>query len=243
MNNFLKKIVEKKQKDLNQIKQNGFLNLPENKMVIIAEIKLASPTVLHFESEKNIFKRALDYKQAGADAISIITEKHFFKGSTEFITRIKKSINIPILQKDFVIDPYQIYEAKTIGANALLLIAKIVNKKTLIKFVALCHEIGVEPVVEINDQSDFKKVMATSAKIIAVNARNLETFAVNVDLACQLMEKIPDRFIKLGFSGIMSSVEVKKYQQAGAKGVLVGTSLMKTNNIKSFIKELKNYES
>ncbi|PIU37425.1 indole-3-glycerol phosphate synthase [Candidatus Roizmanbacteria bacterium CG06_land_8_20_14_3_00_34_14] len=243
MHKILKQIVEKKQEYLNGLKRGRFLNLPENKMAIIAEIKMASPTVPYFESEKNIVKRAVDYKQAGVDAISIITEKHFFKGSPKFIPRIKKSVDLPVLQKDFVIDSYQIYEAKIIGANALLLITKITDKQTLIKFVLLCQEIGIEPIVEISDEIDLKKALQTSTKIIAVNARNLETFDVNVDQACRLMEKIPDRFVKLGFSGIKSSNEVKKYQRAGAKGILVGTSLMKTNNIKSFIRELQNYES
>ena len=238
MNNILKKIVERKKLDLSQLKKNKFVNLFRNKFVIIAEIKLASPTVSFFGSEKDVIKRALTYKQAGADAISVITEKHYFKGSPEFITRIKKVVSLPILQKDFVIDPYQIYEAKIIGANALLLIAKIVNKKNLTKFVSLCQKIGVEPIVEINDEIDLKKTLSTTAKIIAVNARNLETFVIEIDKACLLINKIPDRFIKLGFSGIKSLTEVKKYQRAGAKGVLVGTSLMKAKNIKQFIKNL-----
>ena len=243
MHKILKQIVEKKQADLILLKRNRFLNLLKNKMVIIAEIKLASPTAAYLGSENDIVKRAVDYKQAGVDAISIITEKHFFKGSLKFIPQIKKSVDLPVLQKDFVIDPYQIYEAKIIGADALLLIAKITDKQTLIKFVLLCQEIGIEPIVEISDEIDLKKALQTSTKIIAINARNLETFDVNVDQACRLMEKIPDRFVKLGFSGIKSSTEVKKYQRVGAKGVLVGTSLMKTNNIKSFIRELQNYES
>ena len=238
MHKILKQIVEKKQADLILLKRNRFLNLLKNKMVIIAEIKLASPTAAYLGSENDIVKRAVDYKQAGVDAISIITEKHFFKGSPDFIPRLKAKTDLPILQKDFVIDPYQIYEAKIIGADALLLIAKIINKKTLINFVALCQKIGIEPVVEINDESDLKKALGTSTKIIAINARNLNTFIVDIDQACQLIKKIPDRFIKLGFSGIKSSIEVKKYQQAGAKGVLVGTSLMKAKNIKQFIKNL-----
>ncbi len=239
MDNFLKKIIEKKRKDLKRLKQIRFLNLFGKKMVIITEIKLASPTVPYFGSEKNIVKRAVDYEDAGANAISIITEKHFFKGDINFISKIKRKINIPILQKDFVINSYQIYQAKIIGADALLLIAKIVNKKTLIEFVSLCQEIGLEPIVEINDKSDLKKVLTTSTRIIAVNARDLETFVVNVDQACRLMRKIPNRFIKLGFSGIKSVSEVNKYRNAGAKGILVGSSLMKTKNIKKFIKELK----
>ena len=239
MHKILKKIVEKKRTDLILLKRNRFLNLLKNKMAIIGEIKLASPTVAYLGSENDIVKRAVDYKQAGVDAISIITEKHFFKGRPEFISRIKKKVSLPILQKDFIIDPFQIYEAKMIGANALLLIAKIVNEQTLIKFVSLCQKIGIEPVVEVNDESDLKKALGTSTKIIAVNARNLNTFVVDIDQACQLIKKIPDRFTKLGFSGIKSSIEVKKYQQAGAKGILVGTSLMKTNNIKGFTKKLR----
>jgi len=239
MHKILKKIVEKKRTDLILLKRNRFLNLLKNKMAIIAEIKLASPTVSYFGSKKDIIKRAVDYEKAGVDAISVITEKHFFKGSLKFIPRIKKRVNLPVLQKDFVIDPYQIYEAKIIGTDALLLIAKIVDKKTLIKFVSLCLEIGLEPVVEVNDESDLANALVTSTRIIAVNARDLETFKVDVNRACLLMKKIPDRFIKLGFSGIKSSEEVNKYQDAGANGVLVGTSLMKAKNIKRFIKELK----
>jgi len=239
MNSILKQIVEKKRADLILMKQNSFLNLVKNKMGIIAEIKLSSPTVPFFGSTHDIIQKVIDYEQAAADAISVITEKHFFKGRPEFISRIKKKVSLPILQKDFIIDPFQIYEAKMIGANALLLIAKIVNEQTLIKFVSLCQEIGLEPIVEINDEDDFKKALATSTKIIAVNARNLETFIVDIDIACKLIKKIPNQFIKLGFSGIMSSVEVKKYQQAGAKGVLIGTALMKARNVKNYMNSLR----
>lgn len=238
MNNILKQIVEKKRKDLALQKQNRFIDLFNNELVVIGEIKLASPTISYFGSDKNIIKRAVTYKNSGINIISIITEKHFFKGNIEFISQIKNKVDLPILQKDFIIDAYQIYESKIIGANALLLIAKIVNQKTLKKFVSLCQEIGLEPVVEISDEVDLKKALITSTKIIAVNARNLKTFKVDVDVACLLIKKISNKFIKLGFSGIKSSGEVIKYQDAGADGVLVGTSLMKTENIKSFIKEL-----
>ena len=239
MHKILKQIIEKKQADLTLMKRNRFLSFTKNKISIIAEIKLASPTVPYFGSEKDISKRAINYQKAGADAISIITEKYFFKGNLKFISKIKDKVDLPILQKDFVIDPYQIYEAKIAGANALLLIAKIINKQTLIKFVSLCQEIGLEPIVEINDEQDLKKALSTSTNIIAVNARNLDTFIVDVDRACLLMKKIPNRFVKFGFSGIKSSDEVKMYKDAGASGILVGTSLMKTKDIKNFIKKLK----
>lgn len=260
MHSILLQIIQKKQKDLYEQKKvlsievlkrkasviksenefkNKLLHPTYSNMAIIAEIKLASPTIPSMGTASDIMQRAIAYENAGADAISVITEKHYFKGSPAFISQLKTKVKISILQKDFVIDPYQVYEAKIIGADALLLIAKIINKKSLINFVALCQEIGIEPIVEINDKEDLETAVATSTSIIAVNARNLQTFAVNVDQACRLMGKIPVRFIKLGFSGIKSASEVKKYQQAGGKGVLVGTSLMKAKNIFSFIQEIK----
>ena len=201
MNNILKKIIKKKHIDLKRMKQNQFFDLFGDKTIIIGEIKLASPTVPYFGSTDSIVKRSIDYENSGADAISVITEKHFFKGDINFISQIKNKVNLPILQKDFIIDPYQIYQAKVYSSDALLLIAKIVSKKTLIKFVDICQEIGLEPVVEINDEQDLKKAMSTSTNIIAVNARNLESLEVSVERACLLMKKIPSKFIKLGFQG------------------------------------------
>lgn len=208
-------------------------------VAIIAEMKFASPTNPNLGSSEDLLDRAREYQKAGADAISIITEKHVFKGDIGFVSQVKKVVKIPILQKDFVIDKQQIYEAKNAGADALLLIARIVSKKQLKAFVLLVQKLGIEPVVEVFDEKDLKKAVATATKFIAVNARDLETFVVDVDKACKLMEKIPDRFIKLGFSGISSKTEVKKYTDAGAKGVLVGTSLMKAKNIKEFIGGLR----
>lgn len=210
------------------------------KVAIIAEIKLASPSEGVLGTADDIIIRARQYEQAGADAISIVTEKYLFHGETEFVGRIKKAISLPVLQKDFVTDEYQISESKFAGADAILLIARLVDLDKLKNFTALAQELGMEAVVEINSQADLVKAVKTSAKIIAVNARDLDTFEVNVDRACKLLKKVPDKFIKLGFSGIHSRAEVEKYKQAGAKAVLVGTALMKTNNIDMKILELKN---
>lgn len=241
----LKQIIDNKIAEIREKKQQAVnftsaLVHPRIKgIAIIAEIKLVSPSVGRLGNEEMGVKQAKKYESGRADAISVVVDKKYFGGSYELLKRIKHTVNLPILAKDFIIDPFQIYEAKVYGASAILLIVKLVNKKTLRKFVALCQKIGIEPIVEINDEKDLEKAVATTTAIIAVNARNLETFAVDVNQACRLMDKIPDRFIKLGFSGIKSSNEVKKYQQAGAEGVLVGTSLMKAKNIFNFIKELK----
>lgn len=214
-------------------------NPQESSLAIIAEIKLASPTHKHLGNKSGIINRAKQYEQAGAAAISVITEKDIFKGDPRFITEIKKVVSLPILQKDFILNSNQVYESKKIGADALLLIAKILSKKELIDLVNLVKKIGLEPVVEINNNNDLKKAIATRTKIIAVNARDLDTFKVNVNKACELLKKIPKKFLKLGFSGITSRSEVEKYKLAGAEAVLVGTELMKAANISKKILELK----
>lgn len=205
---------------------------------LIAEIKLASPTRLFFEDEKDIVACAKEYQKAGVDAISVVTEKHFFKGDPAFVTHIKKVINTPILMKDFVIDPFQLFEAKRVGADAVLLIAKIVTKQRLAALVLQAFAIGVEPVVEIHDEKDLQKALATKAEIIAVNARDLTTFKVDVDRALLLLQKIPNTYVRLGFSGVSSSKDIMLYKQAGAKGILVGTSLLDAKNVANFIEEL-----
>jgi indole-3-glycerol phosphate synthase len=262
MHNILVTIVEKKKKDIeeqkklkplevikNEVfqlktksKKNLFFNsFSKNKKEIslIAEIKFASPTNSHLGSHDELLERAIKYEKAGADVISLITEKYYFKGDGAFISQAKKHVAIPVLQKDFVIDPYQIYEAKQFGSDALLLIARLVEGDTLKEFVKLCLSLEIEPVVEINSQEDLKKASETEANIIAVNARDLETFDIDVEKACVLIEKIPTTFIKLGFSGISSSTQVLQFEKSGVDGVLVGTSLMRTDNIDGFIKSLK----
>lgn len=259
LNEILTEIVEKKKKDL--VRQKKEIPLPKlkeftsnlgtisgvfkkvildsNNTAVIAEIKLASPANPDFNPNVYVMDQGKLYENAGADAISYITEKYFFKGEVPKIVEIAAAVKLPILQKDFVIDEYQIYEAKIVGSSALLLIARLVDVVTLKKYVELCKKLGIEPVVEINDGEDLKKAMTTSTNIIAVNARDLSTFEIDLEKAYRLIEEIPEKYTKLGFSGVNSSVEVSKYKKAGARGVLVGTSLMNTKNISDFIKELK----
>jgi indole-3-glycerol phosphate synthase len=249
--NFLEEIVRLKKLDLaketqkikvsvNQRNQRFFDAISKGeKIKLIAEIKFASPTSPHLGSSEELLSRAKEYELAGADAISIITERHFFKGNISFVSKVKKNVSLPVLQKDFVIDSAQIYEAKKAGSDALLLIARLVDGKQLQKFVSLCLSLEIEPVVEINDEEDLEKAVITETKIIAVNARDLETFAIDVVGACMLLEKIPQKFMKLGFSGVTSQKEALLYKESGVDGILVGTSLMKAKDIKSFINNLQ----
>jgi indole-3-glycerol phosphate synthase len=243
MHNKLQTIIAQTKKDL-QLRKTKSPVVPllraSKGIAVIAEIKLASPTEKQLGSVNDVTPLARDYQKGGAAMISIVTEKHFFKGDPSFIHRIKKAgVTIPVLQKDFVIDALQIVESKQAGADAILLIAKMLRRKQLKQFVSLAKSLGVEPVVEVNDAEDLDNAIAAEPSIIAVNARDLESFTVDVDRACALMKKIPDGFIKLGFSGIHGKEEVRKYQQAGADGVLVGTSLMKAEDKSAFLKELK----
>ena len=210
------------------------------KLGIIAEIKLASPTAGVISDETHISEIVKQYDLGGANAISVITEQDFFRGNLKFVEEVKQKTELPVLQKDFVVDDYQIYEARTIGADALLLIVKILEQQELEHFVEVCLKIGLEPVVEINDEKDLEKVLLTKTRIIAVNARDLDSFDVNTKKACDLIEKIPDHFLRLGFSGVNSKEEMELYSKAGARGVLIGTKLMKISNKKEFIKSLKN---
>ena len=208
-------------------------------IALIAEIKLASPSEEDLGSFETVLERAETYEKAGADAISVVVEKHFFKGDIAFIPKIKAVVSLPILMKDFVVDECQILEAVQAGADAILLIARIVDKETLQKLVTFAFENGIEPIVEIDNADDIQKAIGSKTRIIAVNARDLDTFEVTVERACEILKKIPNDYIKIGFSGIKSNKEVQKYKNAEARGVLVGTSLMKARNIKDFILSLR----
>lgn len=263
MNHILEQIIIKKREDLKEKKKrisleklkarkgerglSGVFYKAITKLIndpaVIAEVKFSSPSSKHLTCvpaeraglKNDLLKRVKQYELSGADAISIITEPYFFKGSIDFIGQVKEVVRLPILQKDFVIDEYQIYEAKRAGSDALLLIARLVDSGTLERFVEFCFAEGIEPVVEVFSEEDLEKAIAIKTRFIAVNSRDLDTFEVDVAKACEIMKKISEKFIRLGFSGIKSAEEVEMYREAGARGVLVGTALMKTDDIGGFI--------
>ncbi len=245
MHKKLQEILTKKREALKKRKKSSkafiraLKNPKKGSIAIIAEIKLASPTEKFLGKPDDIQRRAREYELAKVDCISIVTEKHFFAGDPKYVKEIKDVVSLPVLQKDFILDPDQVYEAKNGYADAVLLIAKILSKEGLIKLVNLAIEIGIEPVVEINSEDDLKKAQASKTRIIAVNARDLDTFEISIHKACELLRIVPTSYIKLGFSGISQKSDVEKYKRNGAKAVLIGTSLMKTENIKEFIDRIR----
>lgn len=212
---------------------------PKGDVGIIAEIKLASPSAGRFVKKIDVAQRVKIYEEAGADAISIVTDKTYFGGNVDFVQQAKKVKALPILQKDFVIDTVQIEEARAIGSDALLLIARILEKNQLDQFVSICQKYGIEPVVEVYDAKDLEKVVSCRARIIAVNARDLDTFEVDIKRACDLARFIPDNKTLLGFSGIETAADVTMYKEAGASAVLVGGMLMRSEDVEQSISQIK----
>ncbi|HEX3082275.1 MAG TPA: indole-3-glycerol phosphate synthase TrpC [Candidatus Saccharimonadia bacterium] len=206
---------------------------------VIAEIKIASPSHPRLGSLDEAVGRAAAYEEAGADAVSFITERHYFKSDGAYIARLKSATNLPVLQKDFVVDEYQVYQARALGSDALLLITRLIDAGMLGTLVTLTRELGMEPVVEINSEGDLEKALATDTAVVAVNARDLSTFEVDVARACRLLERLPGHLVRLGFSGIESAEQVRQYEAAGANGVLVGTSLMQAADPRAFIRDLR----
>lgn len=244
MDNKLREILENKHKEIKAKKQKrdfcGSMVKPKvGDISIIAEIKLRSPSMGKLGEEKEIISRVKSYEKYHADAISIVVDQEYFGGKLEYIKLVKAVVSLPILAKDFIMDPFQIYELKLYGADAVLLIVKIVSSDQLVKFVKLANKLNIEPVVEVQNAQELKDALKTDTRIIVVNARDLSTFKVNVDRACKLIKSIPKEFVSLGFSGVLGRNEVEQYKNAGAKGVLVGTSLMKSKDAEKSIKDLK----
>ena len=237
-------ITEKGQEVSDKKKRRDFLKAIKNPKAgdisIIAEIKLASPSTGALSNENEIEKRAKIYEESSAEAISLVVDKKYFGGDLEFIKRVKKVASLPILAKDFIIDPYQIYEMKAYGADAVLLLAKIISRDKLRQFVGLCFDIGLEPVVEVQNEKELDMAVRTDTRLITANARNLISFKVDIKEACRLISLIPKKFVSLGFSGIYKRSDVETYIESGTKAILVGTSLMRSNNVKGLIRELKN---
>ncbi len=213
--------------------------LKRGNTAIIAEIKLVSPSEGRLGKENEAVKFAQEYEKGGADAISVVADNKYFGGSYKLLKRIKKNTSLPILAKDFVIDSYQIFEAKFFGADAILLIAKLLSGRKLKEYARICFELNIEPVVEVHTKEELRKAYRSGSRIIAVNARDLHSFEVDVGRACDLLLQVSKKYVKLGFSGVAGRREVEKYKRAGIKAVLVGTALMQTKDKKDFIKNLK----
>ncbi len=212
---------------------------PENPYRIIAEIKKASPSKGVIREDFDPLMIAYEYTKAGVDAISVLTEPHFFQGSLEYLTQIRRYVPTPLLRKDFIIDRYQILEALVYGADFILLIAKALSKKQLKELLNYTRHLGMEALVEIHDREDLTKAIFAGADIIGINHRNLETFEMDMGLTEKLMPLIPNGKIIVAESGIRDKETIEHLHEAGADAFLIGEHFMREENICEAVGKLK----
>ncbi len=207
---------------------------------IIAEVKKASPSRGVIRSDFNPVEIAMEYQENGAVAISVLTDKKYFQGDLEYLKQIKEATSIPILDKDFIIDVYQIYQARIYSADAVLLIAAILSDAELTDYINLAHQLGLSALVEVHTLEELKRVLSTDAQIIGINNRDLTNFQVNTNTSLQLAKYIPDDKIVVSESGIDTKDIILSLQKEGIDAFLIGEALMKEKDIGKKLRELLN---
>lgn len=206
---------------------------------IISEVKKASPSKGVIAEEFPYLEIAKEYEASGADAISCLTEPDRFKGSDEYLKCITKEVTIPVLRKDFTIDPYMIYQAKIMGASAVLLIAAILSDEELKSFYEIADTLGLSCLFEAHDDTEVKRCLNAGARIVGVNNRNLKDFTVDINNSIRLRSLVPEDIIFVSESGIEKPEDVKILKENGTDAVLIGEMLMRSSDKGSLIKELK----
>lgn len=204
----------------------------------ICEIKKASPSKGIIRPDFNPEVHARDYEEAGATCLSILTDEPYFQGSDDYLTRIRKKCSLPLLRKDFIIDPYQLYESKMLGADCILLIMAALSDTQAQDFYALATELDLDVLVEIHTLEELERALRFSPQMIGVNNRNLKTMAVDLQISKDLFQHIPDPILKICESGIKTSQHIQDMIDAGADGFLIGESLMRQDNIKAAFQSL-----
>jgi len=206
---------------------------------LIAEVKRASPSRGVLRADLDPVRLAETYAQGGAAAISVLTESHYFGGSGEDLEAIRRELpNIPLLRKDFILKPYQIFESRAWGADAVLLILAILDDGELKELLSLNHALGMQCLVEVHNEDELKMALATDAKIIGINNRDLDTMAVNLNVTGRLRPLIPSGRLVVSESGIKGRGDIKKLREWGVNAVLVGEALITAGDVAAKIKEL-----
>lgn len=206
---------------------------------IIAEVKKASPSKGVIREDFDPLAIAQAYERGGANAISVLTEPHFFQGSLEYLAGIRRYVGAPLLRKDFIVSKYQILEALVYGADFILLIAKALSRKELKELLNYSRHLGMEPLVEIHDKADLTKAIFAGADIIGINHRNLETFEMDMELCHKLIPLIPNGKIIVAESGIYEYGQLEDMRKVGVDAFLVGESFMRQDDVEGAIRKLK----
>ena len=260
--NILDQIIEHKRKEVAErkelypvrlLEQSIFFQSPtvslrkyiqrEDKSGIIAEIKRKSPSKGVINAHVSVERTSIGYMQAGASALSVLTDKNFFGGSNDDLMTARKFNFCPILRKDFTIDEYQIIEAKSIGADAILLIAAVLDSAQLKSLASIAHALGLEVLLEVHNAEELNKSLDAGADLIGVNNRDLKTFKLSLDVSKQLANLIPSSVVKVSESGIESVEAIMELKQFGYEGFLMGQNFMQHSRpedaAKTFMNELR----
>ena len=219
--------------------EDALRSTPQDPYKIIAEVKKASPSKGVIRQDFDPIAIAKEYQKGGANALSVLTEPHFFQGDIEYLTQIRRYVPMPLLRKDFIIDKYQLVEALVYGADFVLLIAKALSRKELKELLEYTWHLGMEALVEIHDKKDLVKAIFAGANIIGINHRNLETFEVDVSLSHKLVPLIPKGKIIVAESGIHSHEQVKELHDIGVDAFLIGEHFMRQSDIASAVRKIK----
>jgi indole-3-glycerol phosphate synthase len=207
------------------------------KLHCIGELKIASPLKGYLCRGMPLLKTARLYEKCGIDALSVLTDSHF-KGKLADIKKVKKVVRLPVLRKDFIIDAYQIYESYLAGADAILLIAALLGKKKLLRFLHIAHTLGLEAIVEVHSEHDLAKVDLRHVRIIGINNRNLNDFTVNLEVTQHLISKIPKRKVIVSESGITMRSHILFLKKLGVNAVLIGEGIVTASNMRKKIGSL-----
>ena len=232
----LKRIIEK----TDRLKPRSFRNaiLSTRHLNIIAELKKASPSEGVLRENFQPLRIASLYEYAGACAISILTEPHFFKGRSSYLKTVRQVTKLPILRKDFIFDPFQIYETALLEADAFLLIASILSEEELRDLIALGKNLHMDALVEVHSDAELKKAVEAGATIIGINNRDLKTLKVDPDRAKQMIPHIPKGTAIVVESGLSTHEELMTYKSLGAHAFLIGSTLMRSKDIAASLQKL-----
>ena len=214
-------------------------NAGRKQTAFICEVKKASPSKGVIAREFPYLDIAREYVEAGADAISVLTEPEYFQGADRYLSEISKAVPVPVLRKDFIIEEYQIYESRLIGADAVLLICSLLDTQTLHQLITLSDALGLSSLVEAHNETEIISAMQAGARIIGVNNRNLRTFEVDFTNSIRLRTLVPEEILFVAESGIHTAEDVNALRKAGVDAVLIGEALMRSSDKKELLHQMR----
>jgi indole-3-glycerol phosphate synthase len=254
LNDMLQKILAEKQKEVERLRAGGVSGIKHKRpypvrwfkeaisepgrINLIAEIKFASPSAGLIRTKSDPRGIGKMYEAAGAAAISLLTDERFFGGDLNHLPLLKEAVSLPVLRKDFMIDEIQVMESFVYGADAVLLIARILSEQNLKALLGVCRRLGLSALTEVHDKQDLEKALDCGADIIGINNRSLETFEVDLATTAKLAPCVPGGRVIVSESGIANAADILSLRKTGVHAVLVGTSIMKSGNMPDAVKEL-----